>query len=433
MDRTEKCFIFGGENSFAGLPDQSITSSYNRTKMGEVYKLENREYSLVCGFCSEEFQYFSEFTLHVEEHLHKLAAENLHCEVKMNDENERNCSSGDEFNQFDDGNFDDYNQEIEDKTNIKIEEGVEIEHSQFVTNISKSVKQRSKPAKKRKASKAFADDNNDNVTVKIEQQVASFDANDTKDPLNKFRERLANIMPYSRVVDTPQARLLAQYYLLDSKIIKRSGKSFNCPLCEKAFKSHYIMRRHIFVAHASENYFVCGLCSESFRAPRYLETHFQVKHRQGKPSYECFVCHRPFSYYKKLTQHIPYCNVFKIEEDSECDTAVQIKVSQQSIKKYKKMRYMNTHVHQLPAEVDEAVTENAFKMFRDELSCTIPSARIIETSESKLLAHYSMLDYRLFKRSGKSFICPLCDKIFKVSIKYCKRLLLITNIITFEI
>lgn len=43
-----------------------------RIKMGEVFQLPNERYALVCIHCSEEFQYFSEFTLHVQDHFQKV-------------------------------------------------------------------------------------------------------------------------------------------------------------------------------------------------------------------------------------------------------------------------------------------------------------------------------------------------------------------------
>lgn len=55
--------------------DYSLTNSLNqpvqgnRVKMGEVFQLPNERYALACIHCTEEFEFFSEFTLHVQDHL----------------------------------------------------------------------------------------------------------------------------------------------------------------------------------------------------------------------------------------------------------------------------------------------------------------------------------------------------------------------------
>lgn len=78
MNQIENIFVCEDDNKFDVQDNHSSASNLNRIKMGEVYKIQNEKYSLVCVQCSDEFQYFTEFTLHVEEHLRKLASENFH-------------------------------------------------------------------------------------------------------------------------------------------------------------------------------------------------------------------------------------------------------------------------------------------------------------------------------------------------------------------
>lgn len=47
-----------------------------RIKMGEVFRLHNKAVILACIHCAEEFEYFTEFTLHVQEHLYQLTEQN---------------------------------------------------------------------------------------------------------------------------------------------------------------------------------------------------------------------------------------------------------------------------------------------------------------------------------------------------------------------
>lgn len=47
-----------------------------RIKMGEVFQLHNEAVILSCFYCAEEFEYFTEFTLHAQEHLIQLRPQN---------------------------------------------------------------------------------------------------------------------------------------------------------------------------------------------------------------------------------------------------------------------------------------------------------------------------------------------------------------------
>lgn len=428
MDQIENCFIPAHGNSF----HESFAHNSNRIKMGEVYKLQNEGYTLVCVHCSEEFHYFSEFTLHVEEHLQKLAAENVQCEVRVKEEIESNCSDADEFDRFNDGNFVDHNQESEENDerqtiNIKVEEGTEIEQSQVVTKISKSVKRRSKPPKKRKASKAFAEDNNDDETVKKNKSdVANVDANNivpsetnqivsvSKDPFDEFKRKVAASMASSQVVDTFQARLLAQYYLLDSQLFKRSGKKFSCPLCEKLFKSSNMIRRHVFV-HATEHNFLCGVCPKTFRALRHLQNHLEKEHHQKLNSvddkstiekedtnsvdgYVCFICRKLFPESDIFSDHI------KMHTDEKF---YSVTLSKQ--KKEENMKRLLGDDEKLKMEI---ATDHELKRFKLELTHTLSFVKFIDTKESRVLVKLSLLDRSYERMDDRSFLCPICKEKF---------------------
>lgn len=56
----------------------------NRTKLGEVFQLHTKEVVLVCCVCSEEFEYFTEFVLHAQEHLQQLSIESSTVHDKTN-------------------------------------------------------------------------------------------------------------------------------------------------------------------------------------------------------------------------------------------------------------------------------------------------------------------------------------------------------------
>lgn len=58
-----------------------------RIKMGEVFQLHNEAVILSCFYCAEEFEYFTEFTLHVQEHLIQLRQNKPHVVLENIDKN----------------------------------------------------------------------------------------------------------------------------------------------------------------------------------------------------------------------------------------------------------------------------------------------------------------------------------------------------------
>lgn len=59
--------VFIGENLIDN-PWTNVSNQLEKLKIGEVYQLLDSSLSICCSHCTQEFQYFTEFSLHIQEH-----------------------------------------------------------------------------------------------------------------------------------------------------------------------------------------------------------------------------------------------------------------------------------------------------------------------------------------------------------------------------
>lgn len=335
----------------------------NRRKMGEIFQLPNERYALVCIHCSEEFQYFSEFTLHVQDHFQRLLSTEelpvtiptafIKNEADLDDDSNKvaevlevfdeKCEIGDAINsapvntnndnyQIDNNNIvkpdkdysdDDYNDFMNDCVNdSESDEADEEEKSQseakkIKENTLNSIEETRQPKVRLKPKPTAKPRPKPPKKLKIDPNAASqvYDellakfANSQEDPMDpvKFElfkaEKVDGLFPCT-IKDTPEVRMMATLSVHSHKYDK-IGKEFLCPVCESKFPNPASVRRHLFT-HVKEPVFLCGFCSEKFRAIRYLRSHLKQKHQNETRSFECFLCHKEFPHtqFRALKDHI---------------------------------------------------------------------------------------------------------------------------------
>lgn len=448
MNRTEHLFVPGDENNLNKSDGKSSTSNSDRVKMGEVFKLKKDQYSLICVHCSAEFQYFSEFVLHVEEHLtEKLTDESLQKSyfTEIKEEYEK-YSSGDDSHPFD--NEEHFGDCLNDENSediikiVKVEENIEKEnigHDEKVVDVymesdEKPMRSNAETVKNENSNESVASKLKEVKTPKSDEELDTAHPND---PFSRYKEELECTIISVELIDTPpfQLRSLAPYLVQDYQF-ERSGKSLKCPMCSCCFKDNTSVRRHIFV-HTNCDHFVCGLCSRKFRAPRYLQRHLKNDHHLKKQSYECFVCHKQFKMYKTLKRHrdLRCENATKTECDQvaepNCDEYDGIfKKSKKRRRTYgKRKSYLSKKEMEMPkamknllkkaVKANEIASNEELDQFRAELACSLDSVNFsyIDTKESRLLAKFSLFDYQFEKTEDDLFLCPIC-KSCNVNKKY---------------
>lgn len=306
-------------------------SAVSRVKMGEVYQLPNERYALVCIHCTEEFQYFSEFTLHVQDHFHRMNVEKVIVSpdlIKLEEEeivpktveetevntiepdatfkqnietdvavNVKEDQSDEDFNEFMDDNFDSDNADEQSTPN----ETKEITIAKPKTKQKRVGKTSTKPTKAKRIKLEPVADPYDQLLAKYMNS-----GEDSMDPVTFeiFKaEKVDGLFPCT-ILDTPEVRMMASYSVHSYKYEKQ-GKDNLCPVCKTAFPNPASVRRHVFT-HVKDKVFLCGFCPEKFRAIRYLRGHLKQKHHNESRSFECFLCHKEFQHnqFRAMKDHI---------------------------------------------------------------------------------------------------------------------------------
>lgn len=330
MDTNDNMFYCDGENKPILNP--------NRIKLGEVYKIQNDEYSLVCVHCPAEFQYFSEFVLHVEDHLKSLNPEYSKLtlydtetvEVKVKDEinidlqsneeigNDANCVYVESYQSHDPNIKLEKNDAIV-KTNNTEDYFKRIESVDFVdytcneTIIPFPSNAENKPTKRKAIKEAVAPlktGKKKKVTkhpdkYKNNRLDAPEAGDENREEYDTFLMEMATFIFAIDLIDTDESRLLSKYSLSNYPYERNGYSDYLCPICKAPFKKPGFVRRHIFL-HASQKYFRCCLCNsiDRFATAYNLQSHIRHFHKNDSISFECFVCHTAFPCNKTLRKHL---------------------------------------------------------------------------------------------------------------------------------
>lgn len=324
MKEIENVFISNEFECEAKFVDQS-----NRIKMGEVFQLQNSRFALVCIRCLEEFQYFSEFTLHVQEHLQNIISilpkesllspissietdkDALELQTDIYLENEIKVEvvpvEGDMVEYHSDGN--EFNDNLIDSDSCD-----DLETN--TPNVTKTDKELPRSKRNEKQSKESDKNVRKPITYfkkkcidpKYEQLVNAFESI-AYDQTNQSAfealtyEITSSIFP-SNIKDSVEIRMLAMYVQRGYNYERKDDKLL-CPICDNdnGFNKLDSVRRHI-MTHIQEPVFECGLCLAPFRAPRYLRKHLSREHLSDSRSFECVFCHQRYKYHRQLMNHM---------------------------------------------------------------------------------------------------------------------------------
>lgn len=319
MERFETICV---NNTISDCPAiDAYSTNATRIKFGEIFQVTKENYIFVCIHCSEEFQYFTELILHVEEHLIETleTSEGLKAVININPDEpikfeidvEDIKTECDVINDEVDNNTgwlsfckeNDNNNSNDVSHNLHISQN-EIEKS--VPNITTSL-------------------NNENEFI-LGKNYEQFG--------NSFRCLICkHIIKYKRGLK------------IHLSIHTNTEKKLSCPICEQKFtlisyvQSHIIKRHkqrytYEMVLEAQNNYneqkiivikrpreklylnknasFECFICKRTFRAITPAKTMYNVRHHiktvhdqsEMCGSYECYLCKKNYGTRKLLRQHM---------------------------------------------------------------------------------------------------------------------------------
>lgn len=331
-----------------------------RTKIGDVYQLHTKEVILVCSHCTNEFEYFSEFSLHAQEHLQQLWQQSFTVlrDIDKNDspqtqdvptkstidegpfaktvlncgnvadwmktENSSDgsvlddCRNDDDISscQGDSIQVNETSWQLDDPVSIvktetfpetSLDDPIPIDDIQInIASTSKNAESTSKSHRKPKKSpkrkyNKITGDHSVQYKRCIKKYQASTSKADALRKLNIFRMSI-KVFP-CHVEDTAESRMLANYLIKTAKYPLTADGQQKCPVCSIAYKNVYLLKKHI-LAHAKKPLFRCELCTKRCHSAQQLQKHFDTDHSTAKFEFECFLCHSEFPNFQALQQHI---------------------------------------------------------------------------------------------------------------------------------
>ncbi|XP_007448522.1 PREDICTED: LOW QUALITY PROTEIN: zinc finger protein 705A-like [Lipotes vexillifer] len=102
-------------------------------------------------------------------------------------------------------------------------------------------------------------------------------------------------------VSKQHGKSLSQGSFLDGQDhIHTRAKSFECPLCGKAFSTCFRLRQHKII-HTGEKPYKCHVCGQVFNQSSHVKRH--NKTHTGEKPHVCLLCGKAFTQISELTRH----------------------------------------------------------------------------------------------------------------------------------
>lgn len=225
MNEIENVLITGDSMNIA-LWEQAFDGQQDKQKIGEIFQLKDGGHTLSCIQCLQEFQYFSEFSLHIEEHF--------------------------------------LNGDILRLNQIKIEE-----EQSTVTENDTNVDTEECDSKFQLGTNDAQSDNN----------VGEFENDEDDDGDNQFDDTTF-YGTYDE--NTPSQKALFQM-IIDGRMketeYRKENDKLQCMVCSSQIKKWYHFRQHCRNHLIPVNQAFCPLCSKSFLNVAYVRKHIYRFHR----------------------------------------------------------------------------------------------------------------------------------------------------------
>lgn len=354
MNRTESVYSQDGLSSNGNNNINSSTT--DKLKLGEFFYLRRtNRYSFVCVHCYQEFDEFSEFTLHIEQHLLKFGIQAVKSK-RMENAHGTGAPTGTGTPSM----------HLPSHSGYSTHDGMPIFKNEFGQTNANELPQYFYNGYN--PTNWFGADgqqpvNNDVQSRKPLQYEEQFDA-----LKRQFNE------PMFIINDTPEVRQLSQY-LSESFPIEKQNGQYKCPLCDKLFNGSALARRHVYT-HSVEKVFACSGCQRKFSHARHLRDHIKSKH--GNPA------------------NLPDRSTSRISNRS-CDLQTFLGAS-------------NSHSIGLSGEAGRTAFQQEFDALRG-LYQDNKSIIVNDLPEIREISQYLMPNYD-FAKINDQVMCPLCDGLF---------------------
>lgn len=386
-----------------------------KVKIGEIFQLKDGSQAMNCIRCFQEFQYFSEFSLHIEEHylngdiprpyeIKSEEEENVDAKdttvadvaeytvkvepTTLNADNEN--EPDDNENNFDNGDFDDANWfHWSDNQGVASEKlPVPSVNEVFCPLCSKPFanvayvrkhinrfhKLKYSAEQIKEAQKLFGvtsfdqTEQNGNVETKVDPELVTPTISDQK---------ITEAMPrpvFSKEKPESQSE---EEELIAGKHYKKVDKMFKCLTCARKIRKFYDFKEHHKIHTGTKN-IICPICARAFLTIPYVRKHISASHKQKYTN----------AMIKGYQQNMG--NDF-VDVANLC----QVELNQS---------LMSTYAHNKPKQETKAVGSNESKKEQKRiLECFICHRQ---------MTHIKSLKGHMKTHDGIKFSCHLCDRTF---------------------
>ncbi|XP_031626849.1 zinc finger protein 845-like, partial [Contarinia nasturtii] len=294
-------------------------NQFNKLKIGEIYQMRDNTLSMCCTHCLQEFQYFTEFSLHIEEHYLRGEIARLST-IKEEIETEVQTPDEEELTNF----------ELPPPELLEVEPDVKCEVNQYEND-------------------GFFDYDSDFAWSNHDDQSSLVDENES---MQKIVDNL-HIRTTAKPEPVPLIKLGTDYEKVDDKfkcltcnhvtaklkhfkdhvLTHRAVKHVECPICQKLFANVSYVRKHLNRTHRVKmtgekirqaqpssneaeaidsalfwtNPAAPALCKSEPQRKTYTETKSFVEGEDYKKSddkFECLTCNRKMVKWDHMKEHL---------------------------------------------------------------------------------------------------------------------------------
>lgn len=319
--------VFVGESLIDINQWTSDNNQFQKLKIGEIFQLSDSSFSMCCLNCSQEFQYFTEFTLHIQEHFLRgeiaqlkeikeeipmekyddtapqneeiIITPEFKCEINQNDVDDFRWSDDDRSN---DNNITD--QEYKESTteipskNTTIIEGTDYEklNGKFKCLTCDHVTVQWKHLKEHLLTHSIPKEIMCPICQKLFATIAyvqkhcnrthnmkiSLDKIKEAQPIQIYKQAEVIVPSYQPLPSAAPVRQkrkpMPERKTYNEGIdYKKVGDKFQCLTCKRQMSKLDHMKEHL-LTHSSEKNVLCPLCATAFITESYVRKHVNRTH-----------------------------------------------------------------------------------------------------------------------------------------------------------
>lgn len=327
-------------------------------RIGEIFRLSKNTYSFVCVHCSQEFRYFSEFTIHIENHFDIIL---------------RNVKDGTSEVMADDDSKHTTLKSEEDE-----DEGLESGKLELILSIPEH-----------KYTETYTNVNEENVELPVRLNIKPNAENEYSCPKcdRKFKDaKILNRHMFTHLNTKPfqcnicLKRFAQKRYVLDH--IRLRHKEPNEPDEYKSIRS----KKRRKATEMVERTYECYLCHKPFKIRQTFYAHFRTHVENPLLCLTCGVrCSNKYSLQRHMLHHMPKTTTLKCDDCGKTFTM---------------RRYLLTHIREKHPPVNHGVTNDALNNLPLPEICTICNKSF--TNKSYFRQHMKK------HTTAKSYKCHIC-------------------------